>query len=232
MCKWLFTELTSYKKTYKNSCCYSFSCFLLFIVMVNTSPICAQQIDLHKNASKFTSQKKSPFHNVPKPPKPVTLFTTTEALDTHQNQIAPELAVGQHINHIEVYKIQNLNFGNFTARGDSQITVTPNGTINHLGSAHSFGYDYQQAIFEIIVQKQTTLSMQIEVEQAPIGINTTTKMNLELLSNHENTFFQVYPPPLKNYIHIGGTLKILESTADNDGNYNGSFNIWFTDVNE
>ncbi|PQV49477.1 uncharacterized protein DUF4402 [Jejuia pallidilutea] len=214
-----------FKKNSKYISSFFSLCMLAFSLCYGT--LTAQQRNTYSKS--FSNKSKSHFSIISSPSNNTEQHN--DSLNIRNVSKRPAIVAFQNTKKdIDIYAVQDLNFGSFTATSGSQITLSPQGALSHVGNVHLIGYEFQPAVFEIIVDNQKTLRLQIELENPQLGDNL--KLELELISDIQNTFFEVYPPPQKNYINIGGKLNILEGNTIIAGDLNARFNIWLTVANE
>lgn len=126
---------------------------------------------------------------------------------------------------VSVSKVQDLNFGAFSANGSGTIQLANNGMRSSTGSVFllNMGYLFFPAIFDVEAPEGTIISILHSPTCTLTGNNGGT-ITLEFgTTQPASPFTTTVPPPGRTQVSIGGTLNIGSSPPP--GTYTGTFEI-------
>ena len=132
-------------------------------------------------------------------------------------------------NQLQVFGIQDLNFGSF-ATGDmgGSVVISPEGIRTSTGSVILMGGNFNQAIFEIKLIPgrlvQIVMGSKIQLIRAGGGGSMTMQVGP---ADRGSSFVTNAPHPFFNTVKVGGTLHVGSDGLNPPGDYEGSFNVTF-----
>jgi hypothetical protein len=132
-------------------------------------------------------------------------------------------------NQLQVYGIQELNFGSFsTGASGGTVVISPEGFRSSTGSVILMGGNFNQAIFEVKLIPgrlvQIILGPQIQLTRVGGG----GSMNMQVGPTDRGTsFVTTGGHPFINRVNVGGTLNVGSTAANPAGSYEGQFSVTF-----
>lgn len=132
-------------------------------------------------------------------------------------------------NQLQVYGIQELNFGSFsTGASGGTVVISPEGFRSSTGSLILMGGNFNQAIFEVKLIPgrlvQIILGPQIQLTRVGGG----GSMNMQIGPTDRGTsFVTTGGHPFITRVNVGGTLLVGSSAANPAGSYEGQFSVTF-----
>jgi hypothetical protein len=130
---------------------------------------------------------------------------------------------------LEVYLIQDLNFGAFSKNNGGTITVSNTGARSATGDVVplNLGFNYFEAIYEVEAPPNSVVSILNGPNVTLVGSNGGT-LSLSIgTSNPGSPFMTTVSPPARTTVRIGGTLTAGNNTAAPPGTYIGTFEVTF-----
>ena len=132
-------------------------------------------------------------------------------------------------NQMQVYSIQQLEFGSFsTGASGGMVVISPQGVRTPSGSVILMGSSFNQAIFEIqlIPGRLVDVIMGPQIQLTRIGGGGSMNMQVGP-SDRGTSFITNGGHPFMNTVNVGGTLYVGNSTANPPGSYEGTFSVTF-----
>lgn len=132
-------------------------------------------------------------------------------------------------NQIQVFSVQQLNFGSLTTGASGgTVVVSPEGFRSSTGTVILMGGNFNQAIFEIKLIPgrlvQIILGPQIQLTRVGGG----GSMNMQVgPADKGNSFVTTGGHPFFNPVKVGGTLYVGSTAANPAGTYEGQFSVTF-----
>jgi len=125
---------------------------------------------------------------------------------------------------------QGLSFGAFYhGAAGGTVTISETGVRSSTGDVVllSLGYTYTSALFEVVANPGTLISI-LNGPDAVLPGSNGGSITLQLgLSDPASPFVTTVLYPIPTLLNIGGTIIIGNSAANPPGNYSGTFDITF-----
>lgn len=132
-------------------------------------------------------------------------------------------------NQMEVYGVQQLNFGSFTTgTSGGTVVISPEGFRSSTSTVILMGGNFNQAIFEIKLIPGRLVQI-ILGPQVPLNrIGGGGSMNMQVgPSDKGGSFVTSGGHPFFNPVKVGGTLYVGSTAANPAGAYEGQFSVTF-----
>jgi hypothetical protein len=123
-----------------------------------------------------------------------------------------------------------LTFGAFTLGiAGGSVIIDPDGNRSATGDVIllSFGYSFSSALFELIANPGTVISIVNGPDATLTGDGGGTMTLKSGLSDPASPFVMNTVPPAATQLKIGGTLMVDDLGSNPAGNYTGTFDIIF-----
>ena len=132
-------------------------------------------------------------------------------------------------NQLQVYGIQELNFGSFsTGSSGGTVVISPEGFRTSTGSLILMGGNFNQAIFEVklIPGRLVQIILGPQVQLTRVGGGGS--MNMQVGPTDRGTsFVTTGGHPFISRVKVGGRLYVGSPAANPAGNYEGQFSVTF-----
>ena len=134
---------------------------------------------------------------------------------------------------LQVTQVESLSFGDFYFSGSGQgtLTVSADGNISTSGVINSVGINYREATFAITSQTQQIIYINFpgQLLLHRVGGGETLEVNLGPIDKGNSLMLAA--APIANIIKLGATIQVT-GAGKLPGNYQGSYEIEFTVINE
>ncbi|MDD2631085.1 MAG: DUF4402 domain-containing protein [Clostridia bacterium] len=132
-------------------------------------------------------------------------------------------------NQMEVYSVQQLNFGSFTTgAGGGTVVISPEGFRSSTGSVILMGGNFYQALFEIKLIPGRLVQIIVGPQVTLNRIGGGGSMNMQVgPTDKGSSFVTTLGHPFYNPVGVGGTLFVGNTTANPAGVYEGQFSVTF-----
>lgn len=143
-------------------------------------------------------------------------------------------AIGQQTpfpppNQLQVYGIQELNFGSFsTGASGGTVVISPEGFRSSTGSVILMGGMFNQAIFEVKLIPGRLVQIIVGPQIQLTRVGGGGSMNMQVGPTDKGTSFVTNSAhPFITRVNVGGTLFVGSSAANPAGSYEGQFSVTF-----
>jgi hypothetical protein len=132
-------------------------------------------------------------------------------------------------NQMEVFSVQQLNFGSFTTGASGgMVVISPEGFRSSTGTVILMGGNFNQAIFEIKLIPGRLVQIILGPQATLTRIGGGGSMNMDVgPADKGSSFLTKGGHPFFNPVNIGGKLWVGSTTANPAGAYEGQFSVTF-----
>ncbi|HZK06896.1 MAG TPA: DUF4402 domain-containing protein [Bacteroidales bacterium] len=132
-------------------------------------------------------------------------------------------------NQMEVFSVQQLNFGSFTTGASGgTVVISPEGFRTSTETVILMGGNFNQAIFEIKLIPGRLVQIILEPQVPLHRIGGGGSMNMQVgPADKGSSFVTTGGHPFYNPVGVGGTLFVGSTTANPAGAYEGQFSVTF-----
>ena len=131
-------------------------------------------------------------------------------------------------NQLQVYVVQDLNFGSFVTGSGGSVTISPTGMRSASGNVFLMGSAAYQAIFDVrlIPGRLVHIALGPPIQLYRVGGGGQVTMQIGP-TDKGSSFVTTGGHPFVNPVSVGGTLIVGDNTANPPGSYQGSFSVTF-----
>ncbi len=132
-------------------------------------------------------------------------------------------------NQLQVYGMQELNFGSFTTgSGGGTVVISPEGFRTSTGTVLLMGGFFNQAIFEVKLIPGRLVSIILGPQIQLTRVGGGGSMNMQVGPTDKGTsFVTTGGHPFITRVNVGGTLFVGNEANNPSGNYEGQFSVTF-----
>ncbi len=132
-------------------------------------------------------------------------------------------------NQLQVYVVQDLNFGSFTTGSGGSVIISPSGIRSATGNVFLMGSAAYQAIFNVRLIPGRLIHIQLgpPIQLYRVGGGGQVTMEIGPTDKPNNQFVTTGGHPFINPVSVGGVLTVGDNTSNPAGAYQGNFSVTF-----
>lgn len=131
-------------------------------------------------------------------------------------------------NQLQVYVVQDLNFGSFVTGSGGSVIISPSGMRSSTGNVFLMGSSAYQAIFNVRLIPGRLVHIQLGPPIQLFRVGGGGQVTMEIgPTDKGSSFVTTGGHPFINPVSVGGTLIVGDNTANPPGSYQGSFSVTF-----